>query len=208
MPTLILKQGQSSSIRFHHSNGTRGVGDPVTETERLILRQIGKGDVDAHDRILNTPTVMAHLGGVIERHQIEARHARGMAMFASEGFSFLFLIEKATGEMVGYCGIKRVDNLLAPNPGEHEIGWIIREDRWRRGYAHEAMSAVIDWAFSPRIDADHVVALTCKANTGSWRLMEKLGMQRRTDLDFSDPAFPPRDNPAIQYSLTPEQWET
>ncbi len=178
----------------------------VLETERLVLRTIGEGDVDEHDRTLNTPTVMALLGGVMERHQIEARHAKGMAMFASQGFSFLFLIEKGTGDMVGYCGIKRVDNPLAPNPGDHEIGWIIREDRWRRGYAHEAMRAVIEWAFSPRIDAAHLVALTCEANTGSWRLMEKLGMHRRADLDFADPAFPPQANPTIQYAITKQQW--
>lgn len=180
--------------------------DIVLETQRLVLRTIAEGDVDEHHRTLNTATVMAHLGGVMERHQIEARHARGMAMFARHGFSFLFLIEKATGDMVGYCGIKQVDNPLAPNLGDHEIGWIIRENRWRVGYAHEAMRGVIDWAFSPRIDAPHLVALTSEANTGSWRLMEKLGMQRRRDLDFADPAMAPRDNPTIQYSITKEQW--
>ena len=33
-------------------------------------------------------------------------------------------------------------------------------------------------------------------------------MERRKDLDFDDPAYDPRDNPAIQYSLSREQWET
>ena len=41
----------------------------------------------------------------------------------------------------------------------------------------------------------------------AYELMEKLGMVRRAELDFSDPAFPPEDNPTIQYSLTHEQWE-
>ena len=68
------------------------------------------------------------------------------------------------------------------------------------------MRAVLDWAFT-RVGAPHVVALTSAANVGSWKLMQKLGMVRREDLDFSDPAFPPQDNPTIQYSLTHEQWE-
>jgi len=83
----------------------------------------------------------------------------------------------------------------------------VREDRWRRGYAEEAMRAVLDWAFT-RIAAPHVVALTSHANGGSWKLMQKLGMVRREDLDFADPAFPAEDNPTIQYSLTQEQWES
>ncbi len=181
--------------------------DPVLETERLILRRVGEDDVDAHDRILNTPTMMKHLGGVMERHEIEKRHAKSMALFARDGFSFLFLIEKATGELVGYCGIKWVDNEHAPNQGDHEVGWLIREDRWRRGYAEEAMRAVLDWAFG-RVGARHVVALTSHPNIGSWKLMEKLGMERREDLDFVDPSYPEADSPTIQYSLTKEQWET
>ncbi|WP_324828972.1 GNAT family N-acetyltransferase [Qipengyuania zhejiangensis] len=183
------------------------MADIVAETDRLILRTIDEGDAAEQFRLLNTPDVMARLGGTKELHEIEAKHARSMALYAREGFSFLFMIEKFSGEMVGHCGMKRVDHPRAPNQGDHEIGWLVRQDRWRRGYAEEAMRAVIDWAFT-RIGAPHVVALTSEANVGSWHLMEKLGMVRRRDLDFSDPDYPPEDNPTIQYSLAAEQWES
>ena len=101
--------------------------------------------------------------------------------------------------------MKRVDNPLARNQGDHEIGWLVREDRWRRGYAEEAMRGVIEWAFG-RIGAPRVVALTSEANVASWKLMEKLGMRRRVDLDFADPAYPPEDNPTILYSLDAKDW--
>ena len=180
--------------------------DIIAETERLVLRTIGDEDADMQYRLLNTPAVMARLGGVKELHEIEAKHAKAQALYAREGFSFLFMIEKATGEMVGHCGIKRVENPLASNVGDHEIGWLVREDRWRRGYAEEAMCAVIDWVFGA-IDAPQVVALTSEANIASWKLMEKLGMTRRRDLDFCDPAFGEQDNPTIQYALTQAQWQ-
>lgn len=183
------------------------MGDLVLETDRLVLRKIDESDAVLQDRVLNTPAVMEHLGGPIELHEIEAKHAKSMGWFAREGFGFMMMIEKQTGDLVGHCGMKRVDNRHAPNIGDHEIGWLVREDRWRRGYAEEAIRAVVDWAFNS-IGAPHLVALTSPANTGSWKLMEKLGMERRNDLDFSDPAFPPESNPTIQYSLTKEQWET
>ena len=182
------------------------MGDIVLETDRLVLRKLMESDAALQDRILNTPTVMAHLGGVKELHEIETKHAKVMASFARQGFGFMMMIEKATGDLVGHAGLKQVDNPLAPNVGDFEIGWLVREDRWRRGYAHEAMVAVIDWAFH-RHEAPHLVALTSNGNIGSWKLMEKLGMERRADLDFADPAFPDSDNPTIQYSLTRQQWE-
>ena len=179
--------------------------DIIAETERLVLRTIADSDAAEQYRLLNTPAVMERLGGPKELHEIEAKHAKSMALHAREGFSFLMMIEKDTAEMVGHCGIKRVDNPLAKNVGDHEIGWLVREDRWRRGYAEEAVRAVIDWAFG-RVDAPHVVALTSEANVGSWKLMEKLGMTRRADLDFDDPAFPPEDRTTILYSLSSEDW--
>lgn len=183
------------------------MADIIAETERLILRTIEEGDAARQYHVLNTPAVMARLGGVKELHEIEAKHAKARASQAREGFSFLMMIEKASGELVGHCGIKRVDNPLAHNFGDHEVGWLVREDRWRRGYAEEAMRAVLDWAFG-RVGAPHVVALTSEANVPSWKLMERLGMARRSDLDFEDQAYPPQDRTTIVYRLDAETWKT
>lgn len=177
----------------------------VLTTERLVLRQIGEGDLEPHMALLNTPAVMRYLGGVQPREVIAAKHAASRASFAAEGFGFMIMEERATDEFVGHCGMKRVDHPLAPNPGDHEIGWLVREDRWRMGYAYEAMRAVVDWGFAVT-GAERIVALTCEANVASWRLMEKLGMERRPELDFNDPAMSPAYNPAIQYAISPGQW--
>ena len=182
------------------------MADIVAETGRLILRTIEEGDAALQDRLLNTPTVMERLGGVKELHEIEAKHAKARASYAQEGFSFLMMIEKASGELVGHCGIKRVDNPLAKNIGDHEVGWLVREDRWRLGLAEEAMRAVLEWAFG-RVGAPFVVALTSDRNVASWKLMEKLGMRRRKDLDFDDPAYPVEDRTTILYSLEAENWK-
>ncbi|MET4133106.1 RimJ/RimL family protein N-acetyltransferase [Porphyrobacter sp. MBR-155] len=175
----------------------------VLTTPRLALRAIAVDDLDPHMALLNTPAVMQYLGGVQTREVIAAKHAASRASFAAEGFGFMMMEERATGDIVGHCGLRRVAHPLAPNPHDFEIGWLVREDRWRRGYALEAMHAVVDWGFGV-IGAPQIVALTCAANVGSWRLMEKLGMERREDLDFADPGEP---EPIIQYAITRAQWE-
>ena len=178
---------------------------PVLTTHRLILRQIGEDDLEPHMTLLNTPAVMEHLGGVQPREVIAAKHAASRASFAAHGFGFMLMTERDSGEIVGHCGLRHVAHPLAPNPQDHEIGWLVREDRWRRGYAHEAMRAVIDWGFTA-FAAPRIVALTTERNVGSWRLMEKLGMERRPDLDFNDPAMSPAYNPTIQYAIARGQW--
>lgn len=178
---------------------------PVLTTPRLILRQIGADDLDPHMTLLNTPAVMQYLGGVQPRDVIAAKHEASREGFATRGYGFMIMEERATGEMVGHCGLRHVAHPLAPNPQDFEIGWLVREDRWRRGYAYEAMRAVIDWGFATH-GAPRIVAITVQNNTGSWRLMEKLGMERRPELDFNDPAMPPAYNPAIQYAISLGQW--
>lgn len=177
----------------------------VLTTARLILRQIGEDDLDPHMVLLNTPAVMQYLGGVQPRAVIAAKHEASREGFATRGYGFMIMEERETGEIVGHCGLRHVAHPLAPNPEDFEIGWLVREDRWRLGYAYEAMRAVRDWGFAVH-NAPRIVALTVEANEGSWRLMEKLGMARAPALDFNDPAMPPRYNPTIQYVITRDQW--
>ncbi|MFN3863634.1 MAG: GNAT family N-acetyltransferase [Erythrobacter sp.] len=176
----------------------------VLTTARLVLREFGADDLDRHMALLNTPAVMQYLGGVQPRAVIAAKSQAARDGFAAEGFGFMMMEERASGEMVGHCGLRRVAHPRAPNPADHEIGWLVREDRWRMGYAYEAMRAVVGWGFGT-IGARQIVALTCAANVASWRLMEKLGMTRRAALDFVDPAEP---EPIIQYAITRDQWES
>jgi len=112
--------------------------------------------------------------------------------------------QKENGALLGYCGLKTVDNPLAPMVGDFETGWVLRADYWRQGYVYEAVAAVLELGFT-RFAAPHIVALTSQSNVASWRLMEKLGMVRRQDLDFEDPDFPPEDNPTIVYRIDRKQ---
>lgn len=174
--------------------------DIILETARLILRTEADGDQAVWVQHMNTPAVMDHLGGPHEPHKIEANFAKTAANQAQYGYSFMMIQHKDTGDLIGKCGLKNVDNILAPIEihGQFEIGWSLREDYWRRGYAFEAARAVLDLAFT-RFDAPRVFAFTAQRNIPSWRMMEKLGMTRRVDLDFADPDYPPRDNPTIVY---------
>jgi len=73
------------------------------------------------------------------------------------------------------------------------------------GYAYEAMRAVMEWGFTVHA-APHLVAITVDGNVGSWRLMRKLGMARRADLDFPEDPRRRDLNHNIVYGITRTPW--
>jgi RimJ/RimL family protein N-acetyltransferase len=83
------------------------------------------------------------------------------------------------------------------------VGWRLREDAWGKGYAKEAATASLDFAFE-RLGAERVVSLTVIGNEPSWGLMERLGMTRRPDLDYEGPSW--ADTPVIVYVMEKDEW--
>ncbi len=176
--------------------------DIILETDRLILRTEAPGDQAVWAQHMNTLAVMEYLGGPRDARKIEESFAKMEAQRAQYGYGFMLMQHKNTGDLIGNCGLKLVDNILAPVhiQGQFEIGWSLRQDYWRQGYAFEAASAVTGLAFT-RFGAARIFALTSDRNIPSWKMMEKLGMQRRADLEFDDPDYPPQDNPTIVYRM-------
>lgn len=178
----------------------------VAETDRLRLREWGDDDGDRFYRIMNTPPVMRHLGGVQDPATWAAALIRLQAYQRDYGHTFWLVERKADDELLGFCGLKRVNSPGADHlAGQFEIGWRLRESAWGQGYAKEAAIAALDLAFD-RFEAPHAVALTIGANIESQGLMKRLGMSRRADLDFVDARFGPDMNPAIVYRIDREEW--
>jgi RimJ/RimL family protein N-acetyltransferase len=177
----------------------------AAETERLVLREWGEGDTDRFYAIMNSPAVMRHLGGTQDRESWEAAAGRIQGFQRDFGHTFWLLERKEDGELLGFCGLKRVNSPGTDLTGQFEIGWRLRESAWGQGYAKEAAAASLDLAFG-RFGAPHVVALTVPLNAESQGLMKRLGMVRRQDLDFIDPRFGPEMNPTVIYRIDAADW--
>lgn len=182
------------------------VTEIVAETERLTLRPWGEGDGDRFYAVMNTPPVMRHLGGVQERAAWDGAVGRLEGYQRDYGHTFWLVERKEDGELLGFCGLKRVNSPGGDHlAGQFEIGWRLRESAWGQGYAKEAAIASLDLAFG-RFGAPHVVALTIPPNVESRGLMMRLGMTRREDLDFTDTRFGPELNPSIVYRIDAGEW--
>ncbi|MEX0342996.1 MAG: GNAT family N-acetyltransferase [Erythrobacter sp.] len=169
------------------------------ETDRLILRDWCEHDWRQFWDATNTPSVMRWLGGVLGDDKRRAAQERLLSYQREHGHTFWCVERKDDGAILGFCGLKRSNQEGGPI-GMMEIGWRLREDAWGKGYAKEAAKASLDVAFE-RFGADEVIALTVARNAASWGLMERLGMQRREDLDFANAEFDADYPTIIVYSL-------
>ena len=180
------------------------------ETERLVLRDWRADDWEDFWRHCNTPAVMRWLGGVADAQTQVGAQERLEGYRRDHGHTFWVCERKEdgghlSGEMLGFCGLKRSNVEGESVFGMMEVGWRLREDAWGRGYAKEAAIASLDLGFD-RFGGEEIVALTVPGNTASWGLMERLGMTRRAELDFTDPRWGPELNPTIVYAITAGQW--
>ena len=177
----------------------------IAETARLILREWRTSDRALFVRHLNTPAVMRWLGGVQDEASYTAAFDRLEAYRRDYGHTLWIVERKSDRELLGFCGLKRVNTQGASCTGDFEIGWRLREDAWGQGFAKEAAIASLDLAFG-HFAAPHVVALTVRGNRGSWGLMERLGMSYRPELDYVDPRFGLDLNPTIVYAIEAADW--
>lgn len=182
------------------------MAEVVAETERLRLRNWDPEDRLGFYEVMNTPAVMQHLGGVQSVEEWTAGYNRISSYARDRGYTLWIVEDKASGELQGFCGLKPVNSPGAGDlTGACEIGWRLRESAWGKGIAKEAAVASLDLAFD-RFDAPYVVALTIESNKPSQGLMERLGMQRRSEFDFWDERFGPEVNPSMIWRIEAADW--
>src|SRR4051812_46574679 len=141
------------------------MADVVVATERLILREWDEPDEACFYAIMNKSAVMQHLGGVQTAEGWRAAFERLRLYQREFGHTFWIVEDNASAEILGFCGLKRVNSpgAGAELTGMPEIGWRLRESAWGKGIAKEAAIASLDLAFD-RFGFDRVIAITIPAN--------------------------------------------
>ncbi|HEU4781293.1 MAG TPA: GNAT family N-acetyltransferase [Steroidobacteraceae bacterium] len=145
---------------------------PELETPRLVLRQLQFDDAPFLVKLLNEPSFIENIGdrGV---HSIDDAHRYlregPMAMYARFGFG-LWHVALKDGAPVGMCGLLKRDILP-----DADVGYAFLPQYWGQGLAYEAAAATLRQA-SVKFALKRVVAVVSEGNTGSIRVLEKLGM--------------------------------
>jgi [ribosomal protein S5]-alanine N-acetyltransferase len=152
----------------------------ILETERLILREFLTQDTDALGLVLSDPDTMKYYPSPLDRSGTEQWIERNLRRYVEDGVGLWAMVLKASGEMIGDCGIVRQfveDDYL------YEIGYHLRRDHWGQGLATEAAIACREWGFA-NLKVDRLISLIRPENSPSCRVAERNGMTVMKELDW------------------------
>src|SRR6516165_8387961 len=124
-------------------------------TDRLVLRELEPGDVDAMYDLLGDAEAMKYFPRTCTREEAVQWIERNQRRYRIFGYGLWAVVLRDTNEVLGDCGPTwhEINNEL-----QLEVGYHFRRCYWGKGYAGEAARAVIEWSFE-NVAVDHVISL-------------------------------------------------
>ena len=146
------------------------------ESQRLNLRRFKHSDLAPFVAYRNDPEVARYQswGSCSEKEATALIRGLKSARPGEPGGWFQFAVEsKASGALIGDCAL-RVDE---HEPYRAEVGFTLAREHQGKGFASEAVSRLLDYAFDA-LALHRVVAVADCRNAPSVALLERLGMRR------------------------------
>jgi [ribosomal protein S5]-alanine N-acetyltransferase len=149
---------------------------PTLETDRLLLRPYKSSDFAAVHAYGKNPEISLHMTWGPNTEDMTRAFLRTSIKASSdpEARGYCYAIDlKDTGALIGGC------SLVHTNREEKTamIGYAIDKPYWGRGYTTEAAAALLRLGFE-KCGLHRIRSWCTPENTGSWRVMEKIGMRR------------------------------
>lgn len=156
------------------------------ETERLILRRLEETDVERMFLLDSNPEVMKYIGVPVLTEPSESLKVIRMIrkQYEENGTGRLAVIEKETGLLMGWSGLKLLTEEINGYKNVLDLGYRYLPESWGKGYALEAAKASLELGFH-EMKADMIYAHAHSENAGSNHILKKLGFEKTGE--FTEP---------------------
>jgi len=173
------------------------------DTERLQLRRFTPDDLEAYSTYHRLPEVYRYLyAPTPDNAQLADQLAQAIASrFSQDGDIFYCAVTlKDSGELIGEVLLKLANRAAL----QAEIGYIFSPAYAGKGYASEAVQAMLDQGFN-QVGCHRIFARLDAANQGSIGVVERLGMRKEAHLRQND-RFNGQWGDELIYALLKEEW--
>jgi RimJ/RimL family protein N-acetyltransferase len=174
-------------------------------TERLLLRQWRDNDLKPFAALNADSEVMRYFPAPLTPAQSDEFARYVYATIDRQGWGLWAVEVRGGAPFIGFVGLNRPSFEAHFTPAV-EVGWRLDKRHWGHGYATEAASASLTFAFE-QLHLAEVVSFTTAANEPSRRVMQRLGMTHDPAEDFDHPRVaegPLRRH--VLYRVSAQQW--
>lgn len=182
------------------------MGAPELATERLLLRRWRASDRAPFARLNASPEVMEYFPSTLTTTQSDVFAELIDIGLVERPFGLWAVEVVGLVPFVGFVGLS-VPTWDAPFMPCVEVGWRLDSPHWGLGYATEAASEVLRYAFGELV-LPEIVSFTSKVNLRSRAVMDRLGMVRDSTMDFDHPNLEAGHHltPHVLYRMTASRW--
>jgi len=172
------------------------------ETERLLIRDLMDEDVHGMFALDSDAEVHKFLGN---KPISKIEEAKKMIDFIKQqyldyGIGRWAVVEKESGEFIGWSGFKYNTETLNARTNYYDIGYRLIKKYWGKGYASESAIASLNYGFT-KLNYDEIVGIADVANIASNTILQKIGLIKRNEFIYDA-------SPVNFYSLSKAEWQS
>jgi RimJ/RimL family protein N-acetyltransferase len=150
---------------------------PTITTDRLIIAPMALDHFDAHAAAWANPEMTRFIGGEPRsRNMSWGKFLQGAGLWSIVGYGYWTFLDRATGVYVGNGGLAQFERGIPELEGFPEAGWAFAPEAWGKGYATEAMIAILDWADTAKLG--EIRCIIDPGNAASHNVARKLGFEK------------------------------
>ncbi len=142
-------------------------------TERLFIRPFTLDDAEEYLPLVSDPDVIRYTGEEPQTSVESVREilaTRPLRDYAIHGFGRMACIEKSSGRLIGFSGLKFLNELQ-----EVDIGYRFLPAYWGKGYATESAHVLMQQGAN-EFGIDRIIGLVQPENKASSNVLLKLGL--------------------------------
>jgi RimJ/RimL family protein N-acetyltransferase len=150
---------------------------PTLTTERLIIAPMSLDHFEEHAAAWADPEMTRFIGGnPRSRNESWGKFLQGAGLWSIKGYGYWSFLDRASGAYLGNGGLAQFERGIAELVDYPEAGWAFAPEAWGKGYATEAMTAILNWADEAKLG--EIRCIIDPGNVASHNVATKLGFAK------------------------------
>lgn len=174
----------------------------LIKTERFLIRPLITEDAAGIFELDSNPKVHTYLGNNPIKTLQDAENVIKFIQKQYEdlGIGRWAIIEKSTGDFVGWTGFKYIIEPVNNHINYYDLGYRLIEKYWGKGVATETAKACLAYAFEV-LKLEEVYGICDVNNVGSRNILQKCGLKLTETFDYDDV-------PHYWFEIKKKDWQT